>query len=192
MEPYRRGPSTLRGKQKPAPVVLDHGSGKAAFLKFMSTAFGAAYLMPPAPGVAGTLVGAGLWYVLGLLQLNPFMHFLVLGAFIGMGIYIMGAAEPYWGSAEASIMCFDTMVGVMVAGAWFFPHSHPNWMNMAGVIVAIYYFLDLTQPFPISRAKEAVGGGAGYMADDLLAAVGTLLITWGGYNYFWKVQLGLT
>lgn len=158
--------------------------------KFLSTAFWASYIMPPAPGTAGMLVGVGLWYLLARLSLIPFFHFVVLFALAAFGVFVCQKAEPYWGDAEASIMSYDMMVGVMIAGAPIVPGAFTNWERLAGVTVAIFWLLSLMRPFPIYKADE-LPGGFKYMADDVMAAVATLLITWGGRSMIWKSLLEL-
>lgn len=182
-------PSRIRGPKKPKAEPLN--PGMEGPLKFLSTAFGASYLLPPAPGTAGMVVGFGLWWVLGKLGLNPFFHFCILFAFVGAGVWITGKAEPYWGSADESIMSFDCMVGFMIAAAPFRPNFHPGWTSMLGVIFAVYWLLNVIQPFPISKARE-LPGGLGQMGDDVAAGVVALLITWGGYHAIWRDLLGLT
>jgi len=184
VHPNRRGKGKKKAKPPPPNPSLEMP------LKFLSTSFGASYLMPPAPGTAGMLVGVVLWWVLGKLALVPFFHFVVLLAFWVAGLVICQKAEPYWGHGMASIMSFDAMVGFMIAAAPFQPDFHPNWTHMVGVIFAVYWLLDIIQPFPINMAQEAPGGFK-YMLDDTMAALVALLITWGGYDAFWRAKLGL-
>lgn len=183
--PPTRGGAKKKKAEAPPPSPALEGP-----LKFLSTAFGASYLMPPAPGTAGMLVGVGLWWLLGMLELVPFFHFGVLMAFFLAGVWITQRAKPYWGSADTTIMSFDSMVGFMIAAAPFTPGFHPAWKNLIGATFAVYWLLDVIQPFPISAAREAPEGW-GIMLDDTVAGIITLLIMWGGYNALWKSLLGL-
>lgn len=178
-----------RGKKKKSKAPPPNPTWEAP-LKFLSTAFGASYLMPPAPGTAGMLVGVALWWVLGKLALVPFFHFVILFGFFAAGVVITQKAEPYWGHGQATIMSFDSMVGFMIAAAPFRPDFHPNWTHMVGVIFVVYWLLDVVQPFPINMAQD-VDGGLGVMLDDAVAGLVALLITWGGYDLLWRDLLSL-
>ncbi len=184
----RPPPSRVRNKTKPEPVKLN--PSLEGPLKFLSTSFGASYLLPPAPGTAGMIVGVGGWYVLGVLHLVPFYHFAILFVLACFAGWVTGKAEPYWGSSEASIMSTDCMVGFMMAAAPFAPAFHPNWKSMLAVIFAVFWLVEMIQPFPISKARE-IPGGVGFMLDDIACALVTILITWGGFNLFWKSALDL-
>lgn len=180
---FRRGPKKPEGpKADPAFEGL---------FKFLSTAFWASYVMPPAPGTAGMLMGLGLWFLLGKLGLVPFFHFAVLFVFFVAGIYICDRASLYWGSSDQSFMSYDMMVGMMIAAAPFQPGYHPQWMHMVGAVVVIYWFLSIFQPPPLNQCRN-LPGGLKYMVDDLLAALLTMVATWGFYKTFWRGFLGLT
>jgi phosphatidylglycerophosphatase A len=158
--------------------------------KFLSTAFWASYILPPAPGTAGMLVGVGLWYLLGKLRLVPFLHFMILFVLAGAGVYICDRAALYWGSSDATFMSYDSMVGFMIAAAPFRPGFDPKWTHMLGLLMVVYWFLSVIQPFPINQCREWPGG-LKYMGDDLLAALATIFLTWGLYQPLWKGLLGL-
>lgn len=186
-------PPPVRGvprARKAAPSRPQADPAYEGLFKFLSTSFWASYVMPPAPGTAGMCVGIGLWYLIGRIAPQPFFHFLVLFVFFGAGIYITDRASMYWGSSEESFMSYDMMVGMMVAGSPFHPGFHANWMHMMAAVVTIYWFLSVLQPFPINQCRE-LPGGLRFMVDDLLAAIVTMVATWGFYRSFWEGALGL-
>ena len=63
-----------KGPKKPPPP----NPAYEGLFKFLSTTFWASYIAPMAPGTMGMIVGLGVWWVLGKLALQPFLHFAIL------------------------------------------------------------------------------------------------------------------
>ena len=158
--------------------------------KFLSTTFFASYIAPMAPGTMGMIVGLGVWWVLGKLDLVPFLHFAILLVLWIFATLVCKFAEPYWGDSERSIMSIDMFAGVAIAAAPFKPGYHPKWQTMMIVVVAIYWFLSLMRPPPINQV-QGLPHGLGHTMDDLLAAIATIVLTWGMYDVVWVSMLGL-
>lgn len=182
-----RAPRTKKkGPKKPPPP----NPAYEGMFKFLSTTFGASYIAPMAPGTVGMLVGLGVWWVLGKIALQPFLHFAIL---LFLWLFATGVckfAEPYWGDSEASIMSIDMFSGITIAAAPFQPNYHPKWIHMMVAVVAIYWLLSLLRPPPLGHV-QGLPHGLGRTVDDLLAAVATIILTWGLYDAVWVPMLGL-
>jgi phosphatidylglycerophosphatase A len=175
-----------KGPKKPPPP----NPAYEGLFKFLSTTFWASYIAPMAPGTVGMIVGLGVWWVLGKLALQPFLHFAILFGLWIFATLVCKFAEPYWGDSESSIMSIDMFAGITIAAAPFRPDYHPKWKTMMAVVVAVYWFLSLLRPPPIDKVQE-LPHGLGRTMDDLLAAVATIILTWGLYDMVWVRMLGL-
>jgi phosphatidylglycerophosphatase A len=128
----------------------------------IATALGAGYA-PKAPGTFGSAVGLLLWIALPKmlwLQIVAIVVVSVVGAWSG---YV---AEEHFGRRDPGQVVVDEVAGMMVTmllnpigGFW--------WMLTAFVL---FRAADIVKPYPVRRL-EALPGGTGIMADDLLAGV---------------------
>lgn len=121
---------------------------------------------PIAPGTVGSLVALIVdrasritvpWWVLGLMVL-------FLSA---VGWWAAGVVEEDVHRKDPSLVVVDEVAGMLVA-LFLLPVS---WL---GVVVGflVFRFLDIVKPFPC-RQSEKLPGGAGIMADDLIAGLYT-------------------
>jgi phosphatidylglycerophosphatase A len=146
----------------------------------VATGAGSGYC-PWAPGTAGAVLGLGLYA--GLiplaaqlaLPLDALLGPLAL-AVTGAGIWAADRAQGWLGHDDPRIVV-DEVAG-MLASLLFLP---------ARLEVALFGFLafralDIAKPWPVRRA-EALPGGFGVMADDLLAAAGANL----GGQLLWRL-----
>jgi phosphatidylglycerophosphatase A len=132
--------------------------------RWLATGFGAGFLWP-APGTWGSLLGA----VLFILLLAPLAWGWQLAAGVALTILGTVAAEvaaPGLGGDDPSAVVVDEWAAM--------------WLSMVAIGTplgwAMAFFLfrifDIIKPFP-GRRFEALHGGVGIMADDVVAALYT-------------------
>lgn len=132
--------------------------------RYLATGFGAGFLWP-APGTWGSLLGVGLFVAL----LAPLSWPWQLAA--GVLLTIVGTvaadiAAPGLGGDDPSAVVVDEWAAM--------------WLSMVAIgsplgwVLAFFLFriFDIIKPFP-GRRFEALHGGIGIMADDVVAAVYT-------------------
>jgi len=120
-------------------------------------------LAPRAPGTAGTLVAVPLaWAMLDW----PFAwRVAVVIAFVVAGVALCGASARRLGTHDHPAIVFDEITGFLAACLAF--ESRPLMLLLAFVLFRLF---DITKPWPIRDADHRIGGGAGIMLDDLMAA----------------------
>lgn len=115
----------------------------------------------PAPGSWGSLVALVSGYVIASYGFVAIAAATILVTMVGFW-----ACEVYGrdtGKKDASEVIIDE-----VAGMWSVLLVTP--LTLEGYVAAFLAFrlFDITKPFPVNKA-EAIPGGAGVMADDLVA-----------------------
>jgi phosphatidylglycerophosphatase A len=122
---------------------------------------------PIAPGTAGTLLAAALYWILGL------DHWLVGGGFVLLffllGIWSASVMERGLGPDPPQVVV-DEMVGFWIA---LFALPRRWELVLAGFF--IFRFFDIVKPFPARRA-ELLPSGWGIMVDDAVAGLYTNLL----------------
>ena len=140
---------------------------------FIATGAGTGYA-PIAPGTAGSALAATIWIVavpwLGLSQ-PSWALVVVLGT--GVAIWSAGEAERIFASHDDGRITVDEVVGQGVA-LMFLPlgsaGSFPMALAVAGLAFLLFRLFDIWKPEPVRRL-EGLPGGAGVVADDLMAGV---------------------
>lgn len=139
--------------------------------------WGVGYL-PVAPGTFGSLVGVGIFLLLG--SLIPQLAAIV--AITWAGIWAASRTERILRLKDPGKVVVDEVAGQMIAMlplSWHGP-------GKTGVIVSFILFrlFDIIKPYP-ARRFERLRGGLGIMADDLVAgfygAIGAALVM-----YIWR------
>jgi len=130
---------------------------------FLATGGGIGYARW-APGTLGTVVGLPFCYGLAHVALPLAVAGIVV--FIGVAIWIAGAAERELGQKDPGCIVIDEVAGLMVTLvglAWHLPTF------IAGFI--IFRFFDILKPFPIRQLERRFTGGFGIVIDDVAAGV---------------------
>lgn len=131
-----------------------------------STCFGAGYL--PVPGTLASLIGLALFYLLKeSLPLQAFFVILLIGA----GIPLATKVERISGRKDPSFVVIDEIVGMLVSFLWV-PAFDARAMCVGFLLFRI---LDVFKPYP-AASLQRLPGGAGIMADDLVAGIYTNLM----------------
>ncbi len=149
----RPGPSQSRG---PVQSWLD----RLAWL--VGTGFGSG-LSPVAPGTAGSLVALGIYLLLPISGDSLQLYLMILIGF-PLGIWATGRLVTEE-EKDPSRAVWDEFIGLWVT-CLLLPKTWP-WMVAAFLC---FRALDIAKPWPARRA-EALPGGLGIMADDLLVGI---------------------
>lgn len=123
--------------------------------------------VPRLPGTVASVVGVGLAW---LLSPNPAMQIAGCLAVTGLGFWSAGPAAKSMGVKDPPAVVIDEVAGMMI-GLVLLPATWKTYL--AGFF--LFRILDIFKPGPIRRL-ERLPGGAGIMADDLLAGVVTNLL----------------
>ncbi len=146
---------------------VSSGSLIPALLKNVATLGFIGYL-PVAPGTWGT--GAGLIFVV-LLPMSSFALLGIVVTVIMIGTIAAGTAERLIGEADSGHIIIDEFAGFLVS-IIFIP---PTYRYLASAFL-LFRFFDILKPFPIRRLERTIKGGAGIMADDILAGIFTNVV----------------
>ena len=144
-------------------------------VRLLGSCFGLG-LIPKAPGTFGTLGGVAIAFFLP----DQTALLIVTAAIAVVGLELATLAEKHVGGKDPQWFVLDEVAGYLVVLIGL-PFREP-WV-LAAAFVAFRLF-DITKPWPI-RKVEALPGGAGIMADDMVAAVYAysliliLLLLWG-------------
>lgn len=132
-----------------------------AFALAVATALGVGYA-PVAPGTFGSAVGLLLWY---LLPASPIAQAVAIAVIIVVGSWSGTVAEHHFGRSDPGYVVIDEVAGMLVT-LFLVP------VGWAGALLAFLLFRlsDIVKPYPANRL-ERLPGGAGIMADDVMAGV---------------------
>ena len=141
----------------------------------LATFFGTGYLKP-GPGTYGSAAAAILWLIAGWFVHHNIQTLTIITA-IGVAL-VTAAGIPAAtrvareaGREDPGFVVIDEVAGQWLA-LLFMP---PLWTN-ALLALLFFRFFDVVKPPPIRRL-EALPGGVGIMADDLLAGLFALIFS---------------
>lgn len=131
----------------------------------LATGFGSG-LSPVAPGTAGTLVAVPLGYFLTVsLAAGPALQAAAVVAVTAAAVWAAGVAAPRFGRKDPGQIVVDEIAGYLVAVA-FLP---AGWTTLVAAFF-LFRLFDIVKP-PPCRRLEALPGGLGIVADDVMAGV---------------------
>ena len=130
---------------------------------FIATAGYSGYF-PIAPGTVGSAVGLLVYGLVWWTGSKPLEVVLIAGLF-AVGVWAGTIAERYFGGVDPGPIVMDEVVGMLITLA-FIP------VGWSGALAGFFLFriFDVIKPYPAGRF-EALHGGLGVMADDVMAAV---------------------
>jgi phosphatidylglycerophosphatase A len=117
--------------------------------------------VPVAPGTAGSAVGIAIYF---LMWRRPFLEQAIVTALITLlGVIASTEASRFFGKSDPSHVVIDEVAGQLVTLQW-------TGVGPLGAAIGFVLFraLDIVKPWPANRL-ESLHGGAGIMADDLMA-----------------------
>ena len=121
-------------------------------------------LSPHAPGTVGTLAGVALYLLLENLSIPVYVSIWVVLALLG--IAICGKAARDMKVNDDPSIVFDEVVGYLIT----MTAAPEGWQWVVAGFVTFRVF-DIWKPWPIRVLDARMHGGAGIMADDVLAGV---------------------
>jgi phosphatidylglycerophosphatase A len=152
---------------------------------WLATGFGVG-LLPVAPGTFGSALGVALF--LALLGLPGFLYVPVLLLIVGAGIWAAGVTEQVTGRHDDQRIVIDEIAGQLVTLAPVLLLPSSSMARTAFLVVTgfvLFRVFDIWKPGPVRWAERHWSGGAGIMADDLVAGgLGALLLL-GGLGLAW-------
>jgi len=144
-------------RDRPVPLLLTA----------IATGFGSGY-SPIAPGTAGSLVGLALFWPLA--GLGTAVQLLALTAVTVVGVRAADAVARHEGRKDPGLVVVDE-----IAGQWLTLLALPFTPLVAALGFLTFRVMDVVKPWP-ARQLEALPGGVGIVADDLMAGVYAQLI----------------
>jgi phosphatidylglycerophosphatase A len=136
-------------------------------LHLLALGFGSG-LAPKLPGTAGTLVGVLIY--LPLQQLSLPAYAAVVTLMLLAGIWICGRTAADLGVPDHPGIVWDEIAGYLLAML----AAPRGWMwIMLGF--GLFRVFDILKPWPVGWLDKNVQGGLGIMADDVMAAVYSLV-----------------
>ncbi len=135
-------------------------------VKLLSTFFFIGYL-PFIPGTFGSLAGLLLFV---FFKVNSLNHLLLTLITMVIGFLVAGRAEEVIGRKDPPCVIRDEVSGMLLS-LLFLPYD----IRILVIAFMLFRILDTLKPFPSGRL-ERLKGGAGIMADDLIAGVYTNII----------------
>lgn len=124
--------------------------------------------LPIAPGTWGT--GAGVICVM-IIPLSQTALLVLIASGILIGTIAAGTAERLIGETDSGHIIIDEFVGFLVS-VTFLPHTY-GYLAAAFLLFRIF---DILKPFPIGWVEKTIKGGAGIIADDIMAGIFTNLV----------------
>ena len=127
--------------------------------------FGYIGYFPVAPGTIGSVAGLAVYALLRWLSLPATADVAVIAALFAAGVWSGTHAERFFGTTDPGPGVIDEVVGMLIT-LLAVPATWP--VVLTGFFV--FRMLDVIKPFPAGRF-EALHGGMGMMADDVMSAL---------------------
>ena len=132
----------------------------------LATWFGCGYA-PKGPGTAGSLGAVVVAVLLAhLAGLQPWHLLILAAALTPVGIWAAARTAELKASKDPQIVVIDEVLGQWIALAAVAPM---NPFHLAAAFV-LFRLFDIFKPWPV-RQLEALPGGVGIIADDLMAGI---------------------
>lgn len=147
----------------------------------LSTWFGCG-LVPKAPGTVGSLSAALIGVVLCQYAGFVWWQFLVLAAaMLWPAVWSAGLTARALGKKDPQIVVIDEVLGQWIAFAGAREYTPVSYL----AAFALFRLFDIWKPWPV-RQLEALPGGWGINADDLMAGVYAALVLFaaGWFNLY--------
>lgn len=135
---------------------------KDDLVKWIATGGGIGYL-PRAPGTWGSVLGAGIAFLLAAWSHTIYgVGLLVL---FGVGTWAAGATEALLGRRDAAPIVIDEIVGILVT---YYVLPRTLLALLSGFV--LFRLFDILKPVPLPQLERCPGGW-GIMLDDLAAGL---------------------
>ena len=128
--------------------------------------FGVGYL-PLIPGTFGSMVGVAIFM---LLVQSVALQLLFIAVIVVLGVWAAFRTEKLLGRKDPGIVVADEVAGQMIALLPLPFLVDGPWLVWVIVSFNLFRLFDIFKPYP-ARRFEALPGGFGIMADDLVAGI---------------------
>jgi phosphatidylglycerophosphatase A len=131
--------------------------------KFISTCLGIGYIRKGA-GTVAAFVGCVAWYFIQVRGVNLLFDFITILLLTIFGIWSASVVEAEWGK-DSNRVVIDELLGMCIS-LFLIPVE----LKYIALAFVLFRFFDIVKPLYIRKA-EALPGGWGVMADDVLAGI---------------------
>lgn len=128
--------------------------------------FGVGYL-PLIPGTFGSMVGVAIFL---LLVQSLALQLLFIPVIVVLGVWAASRTEKLLGRKDPGKVVVDEVAGQMIALTPLPFLADGPWLVWVIVSFNLFRLFDIFKPYP-ARRFEALPGGFGIMADDLVAGI---------------------
>jgi phosphatidylglycerophosphatase A len=142
------------------------------YLALAIATFGVGYL-PLIPGTFGSMVGVAIFLL--LLQ-SVALQLLFIAVVVVLGVWAAFRTEKILGRKDPGIVVADEVAGQMIALLPLPFLADGPWLVWVIVSFNLFRLFDIFKPYP-ARRFEALPGGFGIMADDLVAGIYGAIVT---------------
>ena len=150
----------------PAPAPAHSPRSLLDYAALAIATFGVGYL-PLIPGTFGSMVGVAIFLLLVYLPLQ----LLFIPVIVVMGVWAASRTEKLLGKKDPGKVVVDEVAGQMISLlplAFLVPDG--PWIVWVIVSFNLFRLFDIFKPYP-ARRFEALHGGFGIMADDVVAGI---------------------
>lgn len=130
---------------------------------FVSQGFGTG-LMPFAPGTWGSLLGIPAYFIIQLFSWR--VQIVLVAVLIVIAVITAHLGAKFLQKQDPGSIVIDEIAGQVIT-LWGVEFTLVN--IIAGFI--LFRFFDILKPYPIKILEKRIPGGAGIVADDLMAGV---------------------
>jgi phosphatidylglycerophosphatase A len=131
--------------------------------KLISTCLGIGYIRKGA-GTVVAFMGCIAWYFIQVRGVNALFDLVTIVALTLLGIWSASIVESEWGK-DSNRVVIDELLGMCIS-LFLIPVE----LKYIALAFVLFRFFDIVKPLYIRKA-EALPGGWGVMADDVLAGV---------------------
>lgn len=163
-------PTVVVSPAEVPPRVRTHSPLDYAALAIAT--FGVGYL-PLIPGTFGSMVGVAIFLLLVYWPLQV----LFIPIIVVLGVWAASRTEKLLGKKDPGKVVVDEVAGQMISLlplAFFIPDG--PWLVWVIVSFNLFRLFDIFKPYP-ARRFEALHGGIGIMADDVVAGIYGAIVT---------------
>jgi phosphatidylglycerophosphatase A len=141
----------------------------------VATVGGAGYV-PMAPGTVGSAVGIALYLLTR--HVHPAIQVSLFVAICAIGIWASSVAATHFGREDPGHVVVDEVAGQLATVLLLD-------VGLLGAFIGFLLFrvLDIVKPWPANRL-EALHGGLGIMADDVMAGAYGWVLLWTLISFF--------